>query len=200
MQSYFGGKSFVAVADYGRDAGKCCEFVGGALSITACCDDPSLGVASVDVADVGAGFAVGFGGYGAGVDDDHIGFGGHALSGPGTTQKSSNRFSVCAGGAAAEVLNMEGRGHGVSLLELECGGVGRHGWRKAVFSLLASQRRFAPSKLASYAISRRGRVCGVESGQGTERFPWRRERRGARRGRRCGSRRLRSRLRQPGRP
>ena len=66
---------------------------------------------AVGAANVSAGFAVGFGGDAAGVDDDYIGFGGKALGGTGIAKKSGYGFAVGAGGAAAEVFDVEGGRH-----------------------------------------------------------------------------------------
>ena len=71
----FGREGLVAVADDGGDTGDAGEFFRSALGIAAGDDDARVRVEAMRAADVGAGFAVGFGGDAAGVDDDHIGVG-----------------------------------------------------------------------------------------------------------------------------
>ena len=72
----------MAVAYDGSHAGKVGQFLRSALGVTARSDDASLGVQAMRAADVGAGFAVGFGGDAAGVDDDYIGEGLRAFGRP----------------------------------------------------------------------------------------------------------------------
>jgi hypothetical protein len=108
----------VAVADYGGDSGECGNLVGSALGIAARGDDAGLGVLPVGASDVSAGFAISFGSDAAGVDDDHIGFGGKACGSSGGAQESGYCLTVGARGATTEVLDVEGSGHKVSLAEL----------------------------------------------------------------------------------
>ncbi len=103
----------MAVADDGSHAGEVGQFLRSALGIAASGDDAGLGVEAMRAADVGAGFAVGFGGDAAGVDDDHIGDGLRAFGRSGSAQESGDRFAVGAGGAAAEVFDVEGGRHRV---------------------------------------------------------------------------------------
>ena len=63
----------MAVAYDGGDAFDGGEFLRGALGVTACDEDAGFRVEAMGAADVGAGFAVGFGGDRAGVDDDDFG-------------------------------------------------------------------------------------------------------------------------------
>jgi len=65
----------------------------------------------VGAANVGAGFAIGFGRDAAGVYDDHIGLGGQSVRCSGGTKESGYGFAVSAGSPAAKVLDVEGRGH-----------------------------------------------------------------------------------------
>ena len=108
----------MAVADDGGDAGEIGELFRSALCVATGGDDARFGVEAMRAADVGAGFAVGFGGDAAGVDYDHIGSVGLMLRGVGGTQKRGDCFAVGAGGAAAEVFDVEGVRHGSSLAEL----------------------------------------------------------------------------------
>jgi hypothetical protein len=115
--SDFRSEGFVAVADDGGYSGKRGEFFGNSLCVATCGNDAGLRVLAMSAADVGAGFAVGFGSDAAGVDDDHIGFGGQALSRSGTVKQRGYGLSIGASSATAEVLNVEGNGHRFSLLE-----------------------------------------------------------------------------------
>ena len=63
----------MAVAYYGRDAVERCQFGWRALCIAAGDDDSGRWIEAMGAADKSAGLAVGFGGHGAGVYDDHIG-------------------------------------------------------------------------------------------------------------------------------
>lgn len=81
LKSDLGNESFVAVPDDGDDAGDRGEFFGSALGVTAGSDDASRRVETAGAADIGAGLAIGFGGDAAGIDDDHVGFGGLLLLG-----------------------------------------------------------------------------------------------------------------------
>ena len=81
LERNFGREGFVAVADDGGDARDGGEFFWGALGVATGGDDAGCGVEAMRAADVSAGFAVGFGSDAAGVDDDHIGFGGLAFVG-----------------------------------------------------------------------------------------------------------------------
>lgn len=106
----------MTVADDSGDSRECGEFVGRTLSIAAGGDDARFRIEAVGPADEGAGFAIGFGSDRTGIDDDHVGFGGRALGGSFITQEGGYGFAVGAGGTTAEVLDVEGRGHRVSLL------------------------------------------------------------------------------------
>ena len=71
----------MAIADYGGDARNRGKFLGGPLGVAASGNNAGCRVEAMGAANVGASFAVGFGGDATGVDDDHIGFGGLALVG-----------------------------------------------------------------------------------------------------------------------
>src|SRR4051812_34110807 len=81
LKGDFGCEGFVAVTDDGGDSGNRGEFLGSALRVAARSDNAGFGILPVRAADVGTRFAISFGGDAAGVDDDHIGFGGEALGG-----------------------------------------------------------------------------------------------------------------------
>ncbi len=87
------------------------------MSVAAGGDDAGFGVEAMGAADVCAGFAVGFGGDAAGVDDDHIGLVGLVVVHTGIAEESGDGFAVGAGGATAEVFDVEGGWHRVSLAE-----------------------------------------------------------------------------------
>ena len=74
--------------------------------------------------DVGAGFAIGFGGDAAGVDDDHVSIGGVAFVDPGGAEKCGDGFSVGAGGTATEVFDVDKGRHRISLAKF-----GLVGWQ-----------------------------------------------------------------------
>jgi len=101
----------VAVADDSGNTGERGQLFGGALGVTAGGDDAGIGVEAVGAANVGAGFAIGFGRDAAGVYDDHIGLGGQSVRCSGGTKESGYGFAVSAGSPAAKVLDVEGRGH-----------------------------------------------------------------------------------------
>ena len=71
----------MAVADDGGYSGERGEFGGSALCVASCGDDAGLRVLAMGAADVGAGFAVGLSGDAAGVDNDHVCFGGQGRYG-----------------------------------------------------------------------------------------------------------------------
>jgi hypothetical protein len=98
----------VAVADDGSDAGERSEFVGGALRVTASGDDPGCRIETMSTPDAGPGLAIGLRCDAAGVYDDYIGFGWRILGGSGRAQERGNCFSVGAGGATPEILDVEG--------------------------------------------------------------------------------------------
>src|SRR5437764_8121081 len=106
----------MAVAYYGRDARNCGELVRRSLRVAARDQDACFGIGPVDLADVGARFAVRLRGDAAGVDDDHIGFRGllDAVV-PGGTQTLAYRLAIGTRGAAAEVLDVEGERHSSSV-------------------------------------------------------------------------------------
>ena len=107
----------MAVADNGGDAWNVGEFFRSALGVATGGDDARFGVEAMGAADVGAGFAVGFGGDAAGVDDDHIGLVGLVVVRSGIAEESGDGFTVGAGGATAKVFDVEGGWHGFSLSE-----------------------------------------------------------------------------------
>ena len=132
-----GSEGFVAVADDGGDTWDVGEFFRSALSVAAGGDDAGFGVEAVGAANVGAGFAVGLGGDAAGVDDDHIGFVRLAVFHSGVAEESSDGFAVGAGGATAEVFDVEGGRHGSSLADVAAlGGSGFSGRFTAVSGAL----------------------------------------------------------------
>ena len=96
----------MAVADDGGDAGDGGQFFRSALGVAAGCDDAGCGVKAVGAADVGAGFAVGFGGDAAGVDDDHIGFGWLALVESSETRRRAAMASPSARAARQPKFSM----------------------------------------------------------------------------------------------
>jgi len=102
-----GGESLMAVADDGGDAGHGCQFLGRALRIAARDDDAGGRIAAMGAADEGAGRAIGLGGDAAGIDDDDIGSQGLALA--EGAQAGGDGLTVCARGAAAEVLDVKVR-------------------------------------------------------------------------------------------
>lgn len=114
-ESHFGREGLVAVADDGGNAGDCCQLLRRALGVTAGDEDARGGIAAACAADEGAGGAIGFRGDRAGVDDDHIGFSELACAASGGAEAFGDGFPVGAGGAAAEVLDVEGCGHGFSV-------------------------------------------------------------------------------------
>lgn len=63
----------MAVAHDCGDAGHAGEFMRRALGVAAGDDDSGRRIPAVRTADKGAGSAVGFGGYAAGIDDDDVG-------------------------------------------------------------------------------------------------------------------------------
>ena len=110
----------MAVADYRRNTGEGCEFLGSALRIASSRDDAGFGIAAMGAANVGARFAVGFSGDTAGIHDDHVGFGGSAFRCSGISEEGCYSFAVRAGRTAAEVLDVKRGGHKVSLLNPRC--------------------------------------------------------------------------------
>ena len=65
----------MAVANYGGDTGKGCDFLWGTLGVAS--GDHQLGcwIEAMGLANEGAGIAVGLCGYAAGIDDYDVGFG-----------------------------------------------------------------------------------------------------------------------------
>ena len=118
MKSDLWGEGFVAVADDSGNAGERGQLFGGALGVAAGGDDAGIGVEAMGAANVGTGFAIGFGRDAAGVYDHHIGLGVQSFRCAGGTQESGYGFAISASGPAAEVLDVEGRGHRFSLAEL----------------------------------------------------------------------------------
>jgi len=104
----------VAIADNGGDAGECGEFLWSALGIAAGDDDAGFRIDAVGSADEGARGAIGLGGDGAGVYDDHV-CAGRLLRGvPGGIQMAANGLAIGARGATAEIFNVKA-GHAPSL-------------------------------------------------------------------------------------
>ena len=108
----------MAIADDGGYTGETSYFLGSALSVAAGDDDAGAGIEAVSAPDVSASFAVGLGGNAAGVDDNRFGFGLLSFGGARVSQERRDGFAIGAGGAATKVLDVEGRGHSVSLVEL----------------------------------------------------------------------------------
>src|ERR1700675_1864579 len=107
---------FVGVADYDGDAGEGGEFFRGARGVAAGDDDFGDGVGGVEFADGVASLSVGGGGDSAGVEDDDVG--GGCRRGRGTAAVEELAFdggAVGLGGAAAELLDVEGGHDGGSL-------------------------------------------------------------------------------------
>ena len=109
------GQRLVAVADDGGDTGNFGQLLRGALRVAAGDDDARRGAAAMDAADVGAGFAIGFGGDATGVDDDDVGFDGGLGLTAGSFQLRGDGFAVGAGSAAAEVFDVEAGRHDSSV-------------------------------------------------------------------------------------
>ena len=106
-----GDLGFVGVADHVGDAGESGEFFGGALGVTAGDDDFGGGFGGVEFADGVAGLGVGGGGDGTGVEDDDVGSVGRGGQTAATVEELAlDGGAVSLGGAAAELLDVEG-GH-----------------------------------------------------------------------------------------
>jgi len=102
---HIGYRCFMGIADYPFDSGHGGEFVGGSLGITSCDQDACFRVFAMDPADRGAGVAIGFGGNGAGVQDDEFG----VLSRVGFDETAGGelgleRRAIGLSGSAAEIL------------------------------------------------------------------------------------------------
>ena len=85
---------FVRIADDQADARKRRDFLGSALRITAGNQDLRIGILAMNAADGGAGILIGGRGYGAGVENDDLGFVG------GVGSRSNPRSSNCRSMAA----------------------------------------------------------------------------------------------------
>ena len=79
----------------------------GALGVAAGNDDFRFWVEAAGLAQEGAGVAVGLRGDAAGIDDDHAGFAEGGLGHAAGAQAVADRFTVGAGCAAAEILDVE---------------------------------------------------------------------------------------------
>ncbi len=101
----------MGIADYVRDAGKCGEIFGCALSVTAGDDDAGLRIGGVDFADGVTGLRVGGSSNCAGVDDDE--FSGGWIGSDRTAliaELALDGGAVSLRGATAELFDVEG-GH-----------------------------------------------------------------------------------------
>ena len=98
------------VANDVRDTGEGGKVLWGALGVAAGDDDARGGIARVDFADGVAGLGIGGRGDGAGVDDDVVGRVGR-LDGRAAAieELAFDGGAVGLGGAAAELLEVEGR-------------------------------------------------------------------------------------------
>lgn len=117
LKSDLGCESFVAIANHGRDSRKCGELFWGALRVATRRDNSGFGIVAVSSTYPCPCFAICFGSDAAGVDDDNVGSGGRGFGGSGISKKSGYGFSIGTGGPAAKVLDVEGGGHRVSLME-----------------------------------------------------------------------------------
>ncbi len=100
----------MGIADDPRDAGEGREVLGSALCVTTGNDEASGGVLGVNLADGVASLSVGGRGDGTGVYDDEISycrFGGGAAT--PFEQLAFEGGTIGLGGAAAELLDVEGR-------------------------------------------------------------------------------------------
>lgn len=140
MKCDFGGEGFVAVADNGGDTGDGGQLFRSALGVATGCDDTCCGVKAVGAADVGARFAIGFSGYAAGIDDDHVGFCWLALVDVRDAEKRGDGFAVSAGSTATEVLDVEGKRHDSSLAG--CGLSGANGALRFVLSHPCNKNKY----------------------------------------------------------
>ena len=100
----------VAIADDGSDAGQSGKFVGRALGIATGDDDARAGIAAMGAADIGTSGAVGFGGDGAGVDEDEIGVRWQSVTVARHGESGANGLSIGTSGAASEVFNVKRHG------------------------------------------------------------------------------------------
>ena len=98
----------MAVADDSSDTGERCQFLGGALGVAAGGNDPCSGIETVGTADEGASLAVSLGGDAAGIHDNHICFRRVAFGCSSRAQGGGYGFAIGAGGATAEILDVEG--------------------------------------------------------------------------------------------
>lgn len=103
----FRSKSFVAVADHGRNTWQTGQLFRRTLRVAASDENACLRILAVRAANVGAGGAIGFGRHTTGIYDDYFGCGGIPFVEPGEAQAGAYRFAVGTGSAAPEIFDVE---------------------------------------------------------------------------------------------
>src|SRR5882762_8115184 len=99
-----GDLRLVGIADDPRDAGKCSQFFGGALGITAGGDKADGGVGGMELSNGVAGLGIGGGGDSAGVDHHNVRGSGRGSGGATTVkQLALDGGAISLGGAATEL-------------------------------------------------------------------------------------------------